>query len=196
MARSRDTIASLKEEVRRLKEVAYRDELTRLYNRRGFKEDAEKFLKEVALFKDHPERRESFVVRNLSLVVFDIDHFKKFNDTHGHLVGDKVLKSLAELITKKVREIDLVARWGGEEIVVGLIGAGEKDAVKIAEEIRKEVERSSFRSGKKIVKFTVSGGAASFDSAKDFDTLFKSADKALYEAKKSGRNRIVAFSSL
>lgn len=196
MARPRETIASLKDEVRRLKEVAYRDELTRLYNRRGFKENAEKFLKEVALFKDRPERRESLIVKNLSLIVFDIDHFKKFNDTYGHQAGDKVLKLFSEIITKKVREIDLVARWGGEEIVVGLIGAGEKDAVMIAEEIRQEVEKLSFKSGKKIVKFTVSGGAASFDRAKDFDTLFESADKALYEAKRSGRNRIVAFSSL
>lgn len=194
--RGKETIASLKEEIRRLKEVAYRDELTRLYNRRGFKEDAEKFIKEIALYKEHPERRESFIVKNLSLIVFDIDYFKKFNDTYGHQVGDNVLRSFAELVTKKVREIDLVARWGGEEIVVGLIGAGEKDAAQIADEIRKAVKSSSFKSGKKSVKFTVSGGVAGFDSAKDFDTLFENADKALYEAKKSGRNRIVAFSSL
>ena len=196
MARSRETIAFLKEEVRKPRKVAYRDELTHLYNRRGFKNDARKFLKEVVLFKNNPERRKSFIVKNLSLIIFDIDYFKKFNDTYGHQAGDKVLKLLAKLIIKKVREIDLVARWGGEEIVVCLIGAGEKDAVKIAEGIRQDVERLSFGFGKKMVKFTVSGEVASFDSAKDFDTLFESADKALYKAKKNGRNRIVAFSSL
>ncbi|MEK7144057.1 MAG: GGDEF domain-containing protein, partial [Patescibacteria group bacterium] len=77
-------IQRLKKEIERLKEAAYKDELTRLYNRRGFKSEAEKFLKEIAAFKKYPNKRESFLVKNFGLIVFDIDNFKKFNDRYGH----------------------------------------------------------------------------------------------------------------
>ncbi|MEK9150967.1 MAG: GGDEF domain-containing protein [Patescibacteria group bacterium] len=192
-------IQRLKKEIERLKEAAYKDELTRLYNRRGFKSEAEKFLKEIAAFKKYPNKRESFLVKNFGLIVFDIDNFKKFNDQYGHPAGDEVLKKLSGLILERIRDIDLAARWGGEEIVVGLVGASEKDAFNIAEDIREKLTRQKFNWQGEKLGFTVSGGVADFDEdkkLKNFDELFDLADKALYAAKERGKNRIVKSSDL
>ena len=186
------TLRQLKSEIEKLRRVAYKDELTGLYNRHGFKEEAEKFIREVAAFKKHPRRRESVLVKNFSIVIFDIDNFKKINDTHGHQTGDKVLKHLSEIISERIRDIDIAARWGGEEIVIGLVGANEKDACKIANGIRIVIEKSRLKSRGKIIKFTASGGVAGFESAKNFNTIFHLADKALYKAKKTGKNRVVS----
>lgn len=182
------TKKQLEKELKRLRELAYKDELTGLFNRRGFKEESARFLAEVTKFRKQPERRESFVVKNFGLILFDIDNFKKLNDTYGHEAGDKALQKLAAIIAERVREIDIVSRWGGEEIIVGLVGAAERDAYNIAESIREKV--------KKETKFTVSGGVVSFDEAHNFDKLFELADKALYKAKNSGKNKIIKASSL
>lgn len=178
----------LEAEIKRLKELAYKDELTGLFNRRGSKKESQKFIKEVVAYKNVKEKRESFIVSNFSIIVFDIDNFKKINDKHGHTAGDRALKNLAKLIQERVRAIDLVARWGGEELVVGLVGADEKDAFNIADDIREKVEKN--------FNFTVSGGVAAFDHARNFEELFEKADKALYKAKRSGKNKIIKFSDL
>ncbi|MEK7593474.1 MAG: GGDEF domain-containing protein [Patescibacteria group bacterium] len=189
-------IQKLKEEIKRLKESAYKDELSKLYNRHGFKEEAEKFLKEAIAFQKHPERRESFLVKNFALTIFDIDNFKQLNDTYGHQAGDEALKTLGKLILERIRDIDLAARWGGEEFILGLIGANENDAYNIADDIRKKIAETKFKYGKKILKFTVSGGVADFSQAKNFEDLFKLADKAMYKAKKQGKNKIVKSSKI
>lgn len=181
-------IEELKAEIEKLKTLTNKDELTGILNRRGFKDEAGQFIGEVSDFKNYPERRRSMIIKNFSLVLFDIDDFKKINDTHGHLVGDKVLQFFSQLILDRAREIDLVARWGGEEIIVGLPGANIDDAFNFAEDIRKNLENS-----KNEVKFTVSGGVAGFHEAENFEQLFKNADTALYEAKNSGKNRIVRY---
>lgn len=181
-------IEELKAEIEKLKTLTNKDELTGLLNRRGFKEEVGHFISEVSSFKDHPERRKSFVIKNFSLVLFDVDDFKKINDTYGHQAGDRALQFLSKLIFDRAREIDLVARWGGEEIIVGLPGADVDDAFNFAEDIRKRLENSEGE-----VKFTVSGGVAGFHEAEDFESLFKNADAALYEAKSSGKNQIVKF---
>jgi diguanylate cyclase len=193
---AKSNIRQLKKEIQKWKGLACRDELTGLYNRRGFREESEKFIKEAVYSKKHPHRRKSFFVKNFSLVIFDIDDFKKINDTHGHQAGDKALKGLSSLILKKVRDTDLVARWGGEEIVLGLVGANEKNAYEIAEDIRKKVRSSHARSDGKKIGFTISGGVVSFSKIVSFNKIFYLADRALYKAKKRGKNCIVRASSL
>ncbi|WP_036127921.1 sensor domain-containing diguanylate cyclase [Marinobacter nitratireducens] len=131
----------------------------------------------------------------LSLLVLDIDHFKKFNDTHGHLIGDDCLKMVAQGIRKFVtRPQDLAARYGGEEFVVLLPETPEEGAVKVAERIRTDIEKTGFRVSDEMLNLTVSVGVCSVfparaDATKD---IFRIADEALYEAKAGGRNRVVA----
>ena len=189
-------IQELKEEVSRLKELAYKDELTRLYNRHGFSEEVQKFLKEIISFKKFPERRDSFIVKSFSLIVFDIDNFKKLNDTYGHQAGDEALKMVGGIIMESVRNIDLAARWGGEEIVLGLVGASEDDAFRIADDIRKKIMSAKIKWKSKTISLTISGGVAGFDTAEHFDDLFHLADKALYKAKKDGKNIIIKSGNL
>lgn len=180
---------------RRFKHVTMNDELTGLLNRHGFWDQVERFIK-VTVSAKVGAQRASFVVKDFSLIVFDIDRFKELNDMFGHRCGDAVLRRVAETVTSAIREVDLACRWGGEEIVVGLVGAGQQKALEIAERVRETVEKSPIMwdSGD-IVRFTVSGGVSSVNGAKNFDELLEMADKALYLAKAGGRNRIVAYES-
>jgi len=182
------TKKELEEELKRLRPLVFKDELTGLYNRRGFYEEAKKFLDELKLAGNVKERRLSFVIKNFGVVIFDIDDFKQINDRHGHEAGDKALKDLARIILGRVREIDIVARWGGEEIVLGLIGANEQDAFLVADGIRKQAADS--------FQFTISGGVSAFNEAVTVDDLVREADQALYKAKRTGKNKIVKFSEL
>jgi len=135
-------IKELEKEVARLKELAYKDELTALYNRHGFKGESTKFINEVKGYLENPSRREDFLIKSLSLTIFDIDNFKKINDTYGHQAGDAILKLVGKIIKERLRGIDIVARWGGEEIIVGLVGSDEEHAYEVAEDIRKKNRRS------------------------------------------------------
>ncbi len=184
-------IKKLEKEIKKLRELAYKDELTKLYNRHGFKEESEKIISQVSAFLKHGDKRKSLIIKDFSLIIFDIDNFKKLNDTYGHQAGDEALKFFSGLILDRVRGIDAVARWGGEEIVVGLAGANEDDAYKIADDIRGKLERNSFVYKNKKINFTVSGGVTSLNKTKDFENMFRCADKALYKAKKTGKNKIV-----
>ncbi|MFH1990500.1 MAG: GGDEF domain-containing protein [Patescibacteria group bacterium] len=196
MTEEQKRIKELEEEVSRLKELAYKDELTDLYNRHGFKDESAKFIDEVRGYLENPQRRENFLVKSLSLGIFDIDNFKKINDTYGHQAGDMILKLFSRIIKERVRGIDIVARWGGEEIIVGLVGADENNAYEIVDDIRKKIEETTVEWEGKTIKFTVSGGVASFTEAEDFDSLFKKSDEALYKAKQTGKNKIVKASDL
>lgn len=133
----------------------------------------------------------------LSLLFLDVDHFKKFNDTYGHQVGDQVLKLLASILQKNIREGDLAARYGGEEFAVILPGAQLSEASQLAERIRKIVGARSLierKSGNTLGQVTVSVGVAQFIAGEPPPELIERADKALYEAKRSGRNRVVVCS--
>ncbi len=196
MTEEQKKIKELEEEVSRLKELAYKDELTTLYNRHGFKEESAKFICEVKGYLENPSRRKNFLIKSFSLVIFDIDNFKKINDTYSHQAGDVILKLVSKIIKEGVREIDMAARWGGEEIIVGLVGSDEKNAYEIANDIRKKIEEAAIDWERKTIKFTVSGGVASFAQAKDFESLFKKSDGALYKAKQTGKNKIVKASDL
>ncbi|MFC1809008.1 GGDEF domain-containing protein [Candidatus Omnitrophota bacterium] len=170
-----------------LKNMIVVDELTRVFNKRYF------------LSKLHNEivrsRRYNHI---LSLIVFDIDRFKKLNDTYGHMCGDFILHAVAQIIKSEVRVVDAVCRYGGEEFVVICPETGVHEAKTMAERIRKQIEFTKFSFHKKEIRVTISGGVNHFDPLKPKSemTLFSGADKALYVAKNCGRNRIVIYSVL
>jgi len=128
--------------------------------------------------------------RPLSLIMADIDYFKRFNDTYGHPEGDFILKEVAGIINSACRELDLVGRYGGEEFIVMLPNAGLKEALPIAERIRKAVEAHPFSHGGREYKVVLSLGVAQLDQLDSAGDLVKRADEALYEAKRGGKNRV------
>jgi diguanylate cyclase (GGDEF)-like protein len=126
-----------------------------------------------------------------SFLMIDIDRFKDFNDHYGHLVGDVVLKQVAETIRKNVREIDLVGRYGGEEFAVLLIETDEPGALFVAERIRKAMEEKVFEAYDERLSVTISAGCSSYSPALNTSALIvDAADSALYRAKRQGRNRV------
>ena len=136
----------------------------------------------------------------LSVIIFDIDHFKKFNDTYGHLAGDEILKMFASILKGQLRGDDIPARYGGEEFVVVLPNTTKEDALRIADKIRGAIETHPFQtssgSADKQVQITVSGGVASLKlDGSSTRELISAADQALYLAKEQGRNRVVGFKS-
>jgi diguanylate cyclase (GGDEF)-like protein len=173
------------------------DSLTGLKTKNFFEDEANVYFSIAVNMSDErlSQRRQWFGFKNVSFVFFDIDFFKKVNDTHGHLAGDEVLKAVAETIKTSVREGDTVARWGGEEIAVTLIGVTEHNAIQKAEEIRRQVENIKFG---KIpgLKVTISAGVASSEAGQTFEAVLARADKALYRAKETGRNKVVGYSEM
>ena len=164
-------------------ELAITDGLTGLHNRRYLDSHLQ------TLFERAASRQ-----RPLSLLTSDIDRFKRINDTHGHAAGDDVLREFARRLRKNVRGIDLACRYGGEEFVVVMPDTEQAVAERVAERIRQEIEMLPFGpEGAAALDVTVSIGVASISPAADtLEALHKRADGALYEAKKSGRNRVVA----
>ncbi len=147
-----------------------------------------------ALIEKGPEaiKRSEVLAEELSVLVFDIDFFKKVNDTYGHAGGDCVLRELGRLVsTKVVRSHDYFARYGGEEFVILLPAAGIKTALDVAERLRTMVESYDFHFEDKQIHVTISIGCATKKSVESYwDTLFKRADEALYQSKQTGRNRV------
>lgn len=125
----------------------------------------------------------------LSLVVWDIDFFKKVNDTYGHKAGDKVLKTVAQLLNKRIRETDFLARYGGEEFVMLLPGTLQEECLQLVNELRQQVAECGFHYHGEAVTITVSCGISSFRNGDSLDSVFDRADRALYQAKKNGRNQ-------
>lgn len=163
-------------------ELATTDPLTGVYNRRTFKELAEPHLS---------RSRRSRVP--LSLLMLDLDHFKRVNDTYGHLAGDEVLKAFADLVRGCLRKEDLLARYGGEEFVVLLPGSSQAAATALAERIRDQVAANPLGGTDHRVRVTVSVGVASEagDTLPSLESMLGRADEALYRAKADGRNRVV-----
>ncbi|MBQ0002851.1 MAG: sensor domain-containing diguanylate cyclase [Treponema sp.] len=130
----------------------------------------------------------------LAVLMFDIDFFKKFNDTWGHACGDYVLKSVAKIIKQNTREPDIASRYGGEEFTVMLANASKDDAVAVAERIRKQIEQNDFEYEGQHMKVTISIGCSVYDSAvnpvESPKVLVEQADKALYVSKRTGRNKV------
>ncbi len=177
-----DNIFSTNELYQKLKQDSSRDFLTGLNNVREF----DRLLNKASAAVE--EKQES-----LSLLMIDLDYFKKVNDTYGHSSGDMVLKQLSHILLKSCRSFDIVSRNGGEEFTVILMGCDHKPAVNIAERIRRNVELHSFviENDKKI-NITVSIGVSSYpDNTDSPEHLLQEADNALYQAKHQGRNRVI-----
>ena len=183
-------IRGLQQKIRLLQEELITDELTRILNRRGLMQRIGPFVDEVRYQLGHPEKRKGFILRNFSLIFVDIDNFKVINDTYGHSAGDTVLKEIAQRLREAVRGSDIVGRYGGEEIVIGLLGANSKDAKRIAENLRLKIEEQPFQHQNNRLRVTASFGTASLDKKMDTNQLIDAADKALYKAKEGGRNRV------
>lgn len=165
----------------RLQRVAAIDPLTGLYNRRfGLERLSQEFSRSVR--SGEP----------LSIALFDIDRFKSVNDTYGHQTGDHVLKLIAENVKSALREGDTLMRYGGEEFLAVLPGAGDVDLRTVGERMRRIVESSVFFESRTEVRVTISIGGVSFpsDGVADVDDLIRKADAAMYRAKKTGRNRL------
>ena len=168
----------------KLYDEAITDGMTKLYLHRYFKI---RLAEEVAAGERYK--------RELSLIMIDIDHFKKFNDTYGHQTGDKVLKNVANILKKSTRASDLVARYGGEEFVIILPETLKKGGEIVAENLRKRIEEAKIKDKDTILKVTVSFGVSTIDYQKDMtiDDLIKEADLALYYSKENGRNRVTHY---
>lgn len=190
----KETIQSLKAEIKKLKKLAYYDELTGLMNRRGFKESAEKFLRQIS--REREGRRKKVTLNFFSVALIDLDHFKKINDTYGHDAGDVALKHISKIILERVRDIDIVGRWGGEEIVVGLVGAEENDAEFVINSIRERLAKTPMIFHRQKINFTLSAGISYFMEDASLNEIIDRADKALYKAKHSGRNKVIKYSDL
>ncbi|MCC6748601.1 MAG: GGDEF domain-containing protein [Deltaproteobacteria bacterium] len=130
--------------------------------------------------------------RPLSVVIFDLDHFKQVNDTHGHLTGDAVLRELARRLRSRIRREELLARYGGEEFVVVLPEAGHAGAMRFAEQLRELVGSQPFEFEGEVIPLTVSVGVATLEGEPmEVSPFIKMADENLYRAKRAGRNRVV-----
>ena len=182
----RDLYKEKLKEIELMKEEAlllsYTDDLTGIYNHRFF-------IQQLTLEVERQKRYAS----PLALLMIDIDYFKHYNDTNGHLAGDQVLKAIAILIQRGVRHSDIVARYGGEEFSAILINAGKEKAFEIAERVRRMVAdtRIPNEGAQPNRNLTVSIGVATFSpSVSTLTDLIREADHALYRAKKAGRNRI------
>lgn len=173
----------LEEEYQRnIYESATRDGLTRIFNKKYF---IDTLKKEFAYCLRHRVP--------LSLVMLDIDHFKKINDTYGHPAGDAALRHTAALLERHLRKGDQAARYGGEEFALVLPGTDAKGAMRLAERVRGAVQASRCDHGDARLTLTVSAGLALWpDDGRDSDVLLAAADKALYVAKERGRNRVCA----
>ncbi|MFN2348318.1 MAG: diguanylate cyclase [Thioalkalivibrio sp.] len=127
----------------------------------------------------------------LALIMWDVDRFKEINDAYGHKAGDKVIRAVAQQLQSRIRETDMVARYGGEEFVMLITGATGHEALALADEIRTAISRLGFHFRNERVPVTISAGIAQFAEGDSPDSAFDNADRALYEAKNTGRNRCV-----
>lgn len=129
-----------------------------------------------------------------SVLMFDVDHFKRVNDTHGHLAGDEVLRNLAKTTSRLLRTEDVFARYGGEEFIVLLRGVPIRGAHRAGERLRTAIEAAPAKCDGQTIEATISVGCASLACCRklDGDTLIATADRRLYTAKRAGRNRVVS----
>ena len=187
MGELKSNFSSLKKEVDsarqradHLEQELLLDPLTGIYNRRAY----DKHLKEEL-------QRYQRYNQQFSMLLFDVDHFKRINDTYGHAIGDRCLKEIINRIKTILRESDFLARVGGEEFVVILPGTFEKPAVEVAEKVRRAVEKTEFIHNNETLPITISVGVTAVRSSDHSSgKLFQRVDKAMYEAKNTGRNRV------
>lgn len=181
LQRAKADANALKQQLHQTQQQAMTDPLTGLLNRAGMDHHLESLLQPEPL--------------QLSLVVFDIDHFKHFNDDYGHLLGDKVLQVVATQIKASLGEQDLAIRFGGEEVLIVLPQMELQHAVILADKIRQQVKRLKLvnkRTQESVRRVTLSAGVAQIHNNENWDDLLERADKALYRAKNAGRDQVQA----
>ncbi|MBU1869578.1 MAG: GGDEF domain-containing protein [Candidatus Omnitrophica bacterium] len=167
---------------KKVQELSITDGLTQIFSRRYF---LERFQEEFSRSKKFNHF--------LSFLMVDIDHFKEFNDNYGHLVGDAILRDVARVIKENIRQIDFMGRYGGEELSLALAETDRRQAHFAAERIRKAIEARRFRVYDEDLSVTISIGISTFkNDVKDTSALIEKADKALYQAKETGRNKVCA----
>ena len=171
----------LKKEIEKLKDLITVDFLTKVYNRRAFTQFLREINREVKWTAKHRTRRQQKT--QFSLLLLDIDDFKKFNDEFGHLFGDKILKKTAKFLENSVRDFDIVSRWGGEEFAIILRGTTLEQAKKRAEIILENAQKK--------LPITFSIGIIQSNLKYSSKQLFEKVDKALLKAKKQGKNQVV-----
>ena len=178
--------SNLKKVIVEKNKLALYDALTGIPNRLFYEQKA----------KEEIARRKRFS-NPLSLAIWDVDFFKKVNDRYGHKAGDKVLKTVAQLLNKRIRETDFLARFGGEEFVMLLPGTKEEETLRLVNELREQVANCGFHFQGEAVPITISCGISSFKKEDDtLSSVFERADQALYKAKENGRNQCVVDSCL
>lgn len=167
-----------------LQKMSITDALTKVYNRRYLSQRLNEEISKV--------KRYGYTV---SCMMLDIDYFKKINDRYGHQEGDRALKGLASLLKKNIRNVDLISRYGGDEIIILFPHTDLKGASIVTERLRKKVEEYNFGNSKSPLRFTVSIGFVSFDKEDSLseDSLMRAMDKQLYKAKQTGRNKVCAI---
>ena len=180
-------IAKRKKVEKKLQVLATTDPLTGLFNRRHFRELTIIELSRAKRYK-----------KDISLLMIDIDHFKRINDNYGHTTGDKGLIALSNLFADTLRDIDIMARYGGEEFVILLPETSKSAALTVAERLRRDVEQMIIETDPAAFSFTISIGISSFIpvDAASIDTLLDEADKALYASKQMGRNRVTVWEAI
>jgi diguanylate cyclase (GGDEF)-like protein/PAS domain S-box-containing protein len=168
-----------------LRKQATTDELTKVSNRRYFIELANSEIKRAIRLKRPP-----------AIVLIDIDHFKQVNDTYGHAAGDQALIAFSKICLKQIREIDVFARFGGDEFVLLLPETTQEQAYEVVERVRKALVAQPIAFNGQAVSLTISSGISSLVGQESFDTILSQADRALYRAKEAGRNRVIRFDTL
>jgi diguanylate cyclase len=187
-AATSEELDNIRDSLKAAEQRSNTDALTALANRHSMDE----FLRQAqitAMEKDEP----------LSVLLIDIDHFKKFNDDYGHQVGDQVLRLVAKVLQEGVREVDLAARYGGEELIAVLPGADLAACTTVAERVRRRIAEAKLTrraTGKEIGSITVSIGVAQFRLAESAEAMIERCDRGLYQAKRLGRNRTVTEDEL
>jgi diguanylate cyclase len=187
-AATSEELDSIRDSLKAAEQRSNTDALTGLANRHSMDEFL-RLSQITAMEKDEP----------LSVFLIDIDHFKKFNDDYGHQVGDQVLRLVAKVLQEGVREVDLAARYGGEELIAVLPGADLEACTSVAERIRRRIAEAKLTrraTGKEIGSVTVSIGVAQFRLAESADNMIERCDRGLYQAKRLGRNRTVTETEL
>lgn len=172
----------LRQSAMRSRDQALKDPLTGIWNRQALNEVLDK---EYARWQRYQ--------KPLSIILWDIDFFKRINDKYGHAAGDKVLKTIAHIFTSQTRDADFVARYGGEEFMGIFPETTLDNALNLANKIREKIERAKFHYKGETVSITASAGLACFKDADTIEVVFSRADEALYKAKEQGRNRCLVF---
>ena len=178
--RTRQAVAALRQNEQKFRELSITDDLTRLYNSRHFFYQINKEIERTNRY-EHP----------LSLLMLDLDNFKKYNDTFGHIAGDEVLEKAGGILRDSLRKTDTAYRYGGEEFVILLPETKGEEALHFAERIRQAFESQDLTTPEKQnILVTVSIGVAQYEIGEEINTLIKRADKNMYTAKNKGKNRI------